>query len=361
MDGTTALTLSDDPTKEAWLGDPETGEVFHLAPARVLGGDLSNAEAGFIQQGSSGSGVPFGVNTGGVGQWVVSLDFNSEGAVKFQDVTKELAGYSVGDPRRRFAIVLDAVVQSAPQIDEEVSPETGIAGGRAVITMGTAGPRSSRPATWRWCSATAPCRWRSPSRAWNRSRPPWAPIRCAPGSSPALGGLALVALAMILYYRALGLVSVIGLSVFGSLVLVVFSLLGEAQGVSLTLAGIAGIIVSVGITSDSYIVYYERIKEEVRAGRSMRAAIDHAFKRAFRTMVTADTVSLAAADAALHPGGRIGQGLRPGPGHRHRGRPGRSPTSTPGRPWRWPATPAWVKEGASASGAPPGWRKGADK
>ena len=76
--------------------------------------------------------------------------------------------------------------------------------------------------------------------------------------------------------------------------LVVFSLLGKAQGVSLTLAGVAGIIVSIGITSDSYIVYYERIKEEVRAGRSMRVAIDHAFRRAFRTMVTADTVSLAA-------------------------------------------------------------------
>jgi preprotein translocase subunit SecD len=108
-------------------------------------------------------------------------------------------------------------------------------------------------------------------------------------------GLALVAVAMLLYYRALGLVVVIGLTVFGSLVLVTFALLGEAQGVSLTLAGIAGIIVSVGITADSYIVYYERIKEEVRAGRSMRVAIDHAFRRAFRTMVTADMVSLAAA------------------------------------------------------------------
>jgi preprotein translocase subunit SecD len=92
----------------------------------------------------------------------------------------------------------------------------------------------------------------------------------------------------------MGLIGVIGLTVFGSIVFVVFSLLGEAQGVSLTLAGVAGIVVSVGITSDSYIVYYERIKEEVRAGKSMRAAIDHAFKRAFRTMVTADTVSLAA-------------------------------------------------------------------
>jgi preprotein translocase subunit SecD len=109
-----------------------------------------------------------------------------------------------------------------------------------------------------------------------------------------VGGLVLVAVALLLYYRALGLIAVIGLSVFGSIVLVVFSLLGAAQGVSLTLAGVAGIIVSIGITADSYVVYYERIKEEVRAGRSMRAAVDHAFKRAFRTMVTADAVSLCA-------------------------------------------------------------------
>ena len=293
VDGTTALTLSDDPTREAWLGDPETGEVFHLAPARVLGGDLSNAEAGFIQQGSSDSGVPFGVSTGGVGQWVVSLDFNSEGALKFQEVTKELAGYSVGDPRRRFAIVLDAVVQSAPQIDEEVSPETGIAGGRAVITMGTTEPeQSARDLAVVLRYGALPVAFSQPSVESISATLGSDSLRA--GLIAGAGGLVLVALAMILYYRALGLINVIGLTVFGSIVLVVFSLLGEAQGVSLTLAGVAGIIVSIGITSDSYIVYYERLKEEVRAGRSMRAAIDHAFKRAFRTMVTADTVSLAA-------------------------------------------------------------------
>jgi preprotein translocase subunit SecD len=106
-----------------------------------------------------------------------------------------------------------------------------------------------------------------------------------------IGGLALVAIAMIAYYRALGIVNVIGLTVFGSLMVVTFSLLGEWQGVTLTLAGVAGVIVAVGITSDSYIVYYERIKEEVQRGRSLRAAIDHAFSRSIRTILTADTVS----------------------------------------------------------------------
>jgi len=104
----------------------------------------------------------------------------------------------------------------------------------------------------------------------------------------------LVTVLIVLYYRALGLVHLLGLTVFGSLVLVVFSLLGEFQGVTLTLAGVAGLIVAVGITTDSYVVYFERIKEEVQRGHSLRAGIDHAFGRAFRTMVTADTVSLAA-------------------------------------------------------------------
>ncbi|MBN2113836.1 MAG: protein translocase subunit SecD [Acidimicrobiia bacterium] len=295
VDGTTAITLSDDPTKEAWLGDPDTGEVFHLAPARVLGSDLADAEAGFIQQGASGTGVPFGVSTGGVGQWVVMLDFNAEGAIKFQDVTKELASYSLGDPRRRFAIVLDAVVQSAPQMDEEVSAEEGIAGGRAVITMGTAGnpEQAARDLAVVLRYGALPVVFSQPTVESISATLGSDSLRA--GLIAGLGGLALVALALLLYYRALGLIAVVGLTVFGSLVLTVFALLGRYQGVSLTLAGVAGIIVSIGITSDSYIVYYERIKEEVRAGRSMRAAVDHAFRRAFRTMLTADTVSLAAA------------------------------------------------------------------
>ena len=77
--------------------------------------------------------------------------------------------------------------------------------------------------------------------------------------------------------------------------LVIFSLLGNWQGVTLTLAGVAGVIVSIGITSDSYIVYYERIKEEVHRGRSLRSAIDHAFSRSIRTILTADTVSFVGA------------------------------------------------------------------
>jgi preprotein translocase subunit SecD len=101
-------------------------------------------------------------------------------------------------------------------------------------------------------------------------------------------------MAMVVYYRALGLVAVVGLSVFGSLLLTSIVLLGEFQGTTLTLAGVTGIIVSIGITADSYIVFFERIKEEHRKGRQLRPAVDVAFKRAFHTIVTADTVTFAA-------------------------------------------------------------------
>ena len=102
----------------------------------MLASDLADAQAGYSQGGSSDAGVPFGVSGGGVGQWVVYLEFTDAGAIKFQEVTRELASYGIADPRRRFAIVLDGVVQSAPSLAEDVDPALGVADGAAVITMG---------------------------------------------------------------------------------------------------------------------------------------------------------------------------------------------------------------------------------
>lgn len=295
VDAETGLTLNDDPEREAWvasrLPDGSEGYVYHLSPAAVLGADLSGAEPRF-QQTSSGGQAPIGVSSGGLGSWVVLLEFNSEGAVKFQETTKVLAGYPVGDPRRQFAIVLDGVVQSAPAVAADVSPTEGIGGGSAIITLGSAENQESeaRDLAVVLRYGALPVAFELPSVQ---------SVSATLGSDSLLAGLVagaagllLVALAMILYYRALGLVNVIGLTVFGSIMFMVFSVLGEAQGLTLTLAGVAGVIVSVGITSDSYIVYFERIKEEVHQGRSLRGAIDHAFRRSFRTILTADFVSL---------------------------------------------------------------------
>jgi len=105
-------------------------------------------------------------------------------------------------------------------------------------------------------------------------------------------GLVLVAIYMIFYYRLLGLVAVSSLAVSGSLLWSLIAWLGESQGLALTLAGATGIVVSIGVQVDSNIVYYERIKEEVKRGRAVRSAADGSFSAAFRTIVWADLASL---------------------------------------------------------------------
>ncbi len=108
-------------------------------------------------------------------------------------------------------------------------------------------------------------------------------------------GLALVIIYSLLYYRGLGIVSVGSLLVAASLALLAFLLLGETISFTLTLAGIAGAIVAIGITADSFIVYFERIRDEVREGKSLKSAVETGWLRARRTVVVADAVSMIAA------------------------------------------------------------------
>ena len=321
VDPVSGFTLNDDPLIEAWLLDPENGQAYHVAPScslevwnyrqgecldsrldpsdpadrtdALLGADLAGAEKQFLSSG--GSTGPIGVGSTGIGEWVVSLDFNDDGAAKFEQITKELAAFPVGTSQRQFAIVLDGQVISAPSMAADISPEQGIPGGRAIITLGSGGDPEQEAD-----DLAIVLRYGALPVAFVESTSSEISATLGADSLSAgllagIGGLVLVALAMILYYRALGLVNLIGLAVFGSLVYVAFGVLGATSGVTLTLAGVAGLVVAVGITSDSYIVYFERIKEEVQKGRSLRSAIDHAFGRAFRTILTADTASLFAA------------------------------------------------------------------
>jgi len=112
------------------------------------------------------------------------------------------------------------------------------------------------------------------------------------GSGAGIVGLILVGLYMLAYYRLLGIVAVASLAISGSVLWSLISWLGESRGLALTLAGTTGIIVSIGVQVDSNIVYYERIKEEVRRGRAVRSAADASFKGAFMTIVWADLASL---------------------------------------------------------------------
>ncbi len=106
-----------------------------------------------------------------------------------------------------------------------------------------------------------------------------------------LVGLALVAVYMVLYYRALGLVVWLGLLVSGALMYSLVTMLGQTNGLALTLAGATGIIVSVGVTVDSYVVYFERLKDEIRSGKTIRSSVDRGFSRAYRTILAADAAS----------------------------------------------------------------------
>jgi preprotein translocase subunit SecD len=110
-----------------------------------------------------------------------------------------------------------------------------------------------------------------------------------------LAGLALVMLYIVFYYRLLGLVVLAGLAVTAALLWAIVAILGQSFNITIDLAGVIGLIVSIGITVDSYIVYFERLKDETRSGRTIRTSVDRGFASAFRTVLAADAVSLLAA------------------------------------------------------------------
>lgn len=277
------VTSEDDLSSDAYLPYSQEGledQVLHVDPAELEGADVDEA-------------LPRFDTTSGT--WAVTLDLTSQGADKFAAMTAEAASHPPGDPRRQIAIVLDGRVMSAPAVNRDVSPETGITGGSALITVGP-GENAQQEAQ----DLALTLRYGSLPVAFEVSAVQKVSASLGTDSLRAgiiagLLGLGLITIALIVIYRSLGLVAIFGLTVFGSLLVALFGLLGELQGLTLTLAGVTGIIVSVGITADSYIVYYERIKEKIREGLNADEAADEGFALAFRTILTADTVSLLAA------------------------------------------------------------------
>lgn len=282
IDPATGLTVEDQIDQESYLlYDAGFGtQVLQLGPAELEGADVADAVPLFDTQSAT---------------WAVSLDLTASGGEEFAAMTANAASFPVGDPRRQIAIVLDGEVISAPQVNPGVSPETGITGGSALITVG-GGEDAQSEAN----DLAVVLRYGSLPVAFEISAVQKVSATLGTDSLRAgliagLLGLALVAVVVMIIYRSLGLVTILGLTVFASLLIALFGLLGEWQGLTLTLAGVTGIIVSVGITADSYIVYYERVKEKLREGLDVGEAADEGFRLAFRTILTADTVSLLAA------------------------------------------------------------------
>lgn len=254
------------------------GILYRLEPAVLTGDVVERAEA-----------IPDPQTRA----WSVSIDMNDDGSEIWGEFTSKLAclrdkGEQVKD---QVAIVLDGKVESAAGMDPNVSCGQGITGGGTQITTGGAEEAKSLALVLK-TGALPLTLTQSEVR---KVSPTLGRDSLEAGLLAGAIGLALVMLYVLLYYRALGFVVWGGLLVFGALTYSIMALLGQAAGLTLSLAGVAGMIVSVGVTTDSYIVAFERLKDETRSGKSMRAAVDRGMKRAFRTILVADFVTASAA------------------------------------------------------------------
>ena len=241
-----------------------------MAPAEVLGRQVTKASSVISTQNAAG--------------WYVVLDFNGEGTSKFGAMTTRLT--SLPSPQNQAAIVLDGLVYSAPRINEPINT------GTAQITGSFTQVEAQDLANVLKYGALP--------LAFDRGEvqqisPTLGADQLRGGLIAGALGLLLVILYSVLYYRGLGIVSVGSLLVASAIALLSILLLGKAIGFTLTLAGIAGVIVAIGITADSFIVYFERIRDEVREGRSLKSAVETGWKRARRTVIVADAVSMIAA------------------------------------------------------------------
>jgi preprotein translocase subunit SecD len=254
---------NDKPEEEIIACSSDGSEKYHLAVAKVIGTDVKGASAQREQT---------------LGEWQIVVSFTGKGQNKFTDLTAATVN-------KRVAIVLDGVVLSAPTIQQRIDGDAQITGS---FTRESANDLAN---TLKYGAL---------------------PLSFQPGQvevvSPTLGkdqlhagllaggiGLILVCVYSLLYYRALGFVTILSLGVSGLLIFASVSILGKQIGFALSLAGIAGFIVAVGITADSFVVFFERLKDEIKEGRTPRSAVDRAWVRARRTILSADTVSFLAA------------------------------------------------------------------
>jgi preprotein translocase subunit SecD len=240
--------------------------AYLLGPSFLDGTQISDASAQIDQQGAG---------------YTVSVDFHSAGSRIWGDYTTA----HVGD---RAAFVLDTTVVSAPTIQEPIiGGSTRISGGpggfgqeeakdlATVLKYGSL-PLSFEPSEAETVSATLGL----------------ASLRA--GLIAGGIGLALVFVYCLFYYRLLGLLTVLSLVLSGVIVFPILVLLGRWIGLTLDIAGVAGFIVAIGITADSFIIFFERLKDEVREGRTFRSAVPRAWPRARRTILSADAVSFLA-------------------------------------------------------------------
>jgi preprotein translocase subunit SecD len=260
-----------DPNSYVVTCSTDGAETLLLAPTFIAGERIDDAMAALPPQ-------------GGTGAWVVTLDFDSAGATALATASTDMSAKP--DPLNRFGIVLDGLVVSAPFFQEP------ILGGSAQIS-GSFTPDEAKALASVLRYGALPIALDIAET--NAVSPTLGIEQLNAGLLAGALGLSLVVLYLLLYYRLLGLVAIVSLALAASMIYFAVVLLGRSVGFTLTLAGVAGLIVSIGITADSFVVYNERIRDEIRDGKAPRAAIDAAWKRARRTLLAADFVQMLAA------------------------------------------------------------------
>ena len=245
------------------------GTHYQLGPVEITGDAIDKASAVY----NAGSSTAVGQG------WQIQFGLTGDGSGIFSDVTTRLQG-------RQLAIVVDDQVISAPTVQSPITNGSGVITGsftearaKDLATQLNAGALPVELTTQQVLTVS----------------PTLGDESLQQGLVAAIAGLVLLFAYLLFYYRILAVVAWVGMLIWAVLALGLIALAGKTIGYNLTLAGVAGLVISLGVTADSYIVFFERLKDEVHAGRSPRAAVAPAFRRSFRTIVAADLVTAIAA------------------------------------------------------------------
>ena len=264
----------DDPAVPLVTCDVNGFTKFILGPVEVDGANISDASNGTVTSSTGAS-----TNT-----WAVNLEFDEIGTEGFSTVTQRL--FPLEQPRNQFAITLDGFVITAP------TTQAVITNGSAQIT-GSFDRESSKVLADQLKYGSLPIGFEVQSQ--ENISATLGQDQLTSGLLAGLIGLILVVIYSAFQYRGLAIVTVGSLLVAAVLVYLFIAFLSWRQGYRLSMAGVAGLIVAIGITVDSFIVYFERVRDEIREGRNLEVAVENAWKRSIRTILASDAVSFTAA------------------------------------------------------------------
>jgi preprotein translocase subunit SecD len=264
----------DDPTVPLVTCDRNGFSKFILGPVEIDGANITDASNGTVQSSTGAS-----TNT-----WAVNLDFNDVGSAAFSTVTQRL--FPLEQPRNQFAITLDGFVITAP------TTQAVITNGSAQIT-GSFDKDTSKVLADQLKYGSLPIGFEVQSQ--ENISATLGQDQLTSGLLAGLIGLILVVIYSAFQYRGLAIVTIGSLLVAAVLVYLLIAFLSWRQGYRLSMAGVAGLIVAIGVTVDSFIVYFERVRDEIREGRNLEVAVENAWRRSIRTILASDAVSFIAA------------------------------------------------------------------